>query len=476
MHSKLNMKVQDNMVTDIERTRLIPKPSTGQCFTLRDFKLEAALMVLFFGWHLTVAIMPNQLLKQTCLTRGYNITDCNKFIINNGTQEIEREVQPIAAQILTKIDQINFVVPAILSLFLGAWSDKFGRKNVICGVLCGFSLSLVSFCLISFIAEDNSSISPWTYLLCYLPMIFSGGYPSLLVASICFISDLSTESSRSFRLTVLEVVTFIGIFLGVASSSFILKLANPTTVFFILATCATLALLFAIAFIDESPQVPTDLKFYEQLGQLFKPKPVLEMMTTFVKPRLHNERKILWCLTIALTLTYFTIFGTFNLYYLFVREKFQWSLREATLFDSASTITAVFGSICGLRVLKKIMKLSDSSIAMLSMTSALIEALVKATAQTPTQIYIAPAIGLLKNLEMPMCRSLIANFIPKNEIGKVFSFITSFALLSGMLLAPLYTFVYSKTFTFFAGAYFLITASFCLINLTIILVIKNLKH
>lgn len=463
------------MEIDIERKRLIPEQNTAHRFTLRGFRLEPALIVLFFGWHLTLSVIPNQLLKQTCLIRGHNITDCNKLVSNNGSQEIEREVQPIVAQILTTIDQINYVVPAILSLFLGAWSDKFGRKNVICGIMFGFSLSLILFCLTSFIAEDNSSISPWLYLLCYLPMIFSGGYPSLLVAAICYITDVTNESSRSFRLTVLEVITFIGIFLGVASSSFILKLTNPTTAFFILATCVTLASLYAIAFLNESLRVPTTLSFYDQMSQLFSPKPVLEMVTTFIKPRLRNERKILWCLTIALALTYFTIFGTYNLYYLFVREKFQWSLRESTLFDSAATITAVVGSMCGLSVLQRI-KFSDSSIAMLAMTSALFEALIKATAQTPAQIYIAPAFGLLKNLEIPMCRSLIANVIPKNEIGKVFSFINSFALVTGMFLAPLYTFVYSKTFTFFAGAYYLITASFCVINLIIILVIKNLKH
>lgn len=82
-----------------ETTTLLPKANTSS-FHWHDFKIEPALACVLFGWYLSLIIIPNQLLRQTCLTRGFNATDCDRLVDNNGTKEIEERVQPEVSTIL----------------------------------------------------------------------------------------------------------------------------------------------------------------------------------------------------------------------------------------------------------------------------------------------------------------------------------------------------------------------------------------
>lgn len=56
---------------------------------------------------------------------------------NNDTQSLEKEVQKYATVVGTVKSIIEAVAPAILSTFLGVWSDTHGRKPLIVWPLFG---------------------------------------------------------------------------------------------------------------------------------------------------------------------------------------------------------------------------------------------------------------------------------------------------------------------------------------------------
>lgn len=70
---------------------------------------------------------------------------------------------------------INSIIPAVMSLFIGPWSDKFGRKAVICATFAGFTVSLASFGALSYMSDLLPMVNPWLYLLPYIPVIVTGG-------------------------------------------------------------------------------------------------------------------------------------------------------------------------------------------------------------------------------------------------------------------------------------------------------------
>lgn len=459
-----------------ERKSLLPKKTRESFEVTRNFPLEPALILVFFGWYLAVAIVPNQLLQQTCLIYGFNAIDCLHLDSTNGTKEIENKIQPHVAAIIMTIALLSSIVPAFLGLFLGPWTDRFGRKKVICATMFGYLMALVTLSCISKITESNLLVTPWIYVVPYIFIVITGGHPTLIVSILCYVTDTSDEASRSTRLTIIEAIIFIGILSGTASCSYVLKWTSPSTVFIISMGCVMVGFIYTICFVAESLEIRETGKFPDQFRALFSIEPLVEMFKSGFKQRLYGERKILWCLILILSFSLFISHGTRDVSYLFVRAKFQWTLKDATLYESASTFASIVGSFVGLAVLKKCFGLTDTSITAIAVFSALADSLIKLTAQNSTDMYIASATYVLNKLTVPLCRSLIATVIPKNEIAKVFSFISTIEALSTLIASPLYTFVYTQTFTFYAGAFYIITSAVCVIKLILVFYVMILKR
>lgn len=56
---------------------------------------------------------------------------------NNGSREIEEAVQKYATFVTMLRTIVESVAPAVLSLFLGVWSDTHGRKPLVVWPLLG---------------------------------------------------------------------------------------------------------------------------------------------------------------------------------------------------------------------------------------------------------------------------------------------------------------------------------------------------
>lgn len=152
----------------------------GHVSKRRSYTLEPALILLFFGSNLAGSIVPNQLLKQTCLTYGYNPDDCAN-LSGNATKDIEEHIQPHVAEIMMTDTLINSIIPAVMSLFIGPWTDRFGRKKVIIATFFGFAASRASLAGVSILADQLPMINPWLYVLPSIPVILVGGWPTLIV-------------------------------------------------------------------------------------------------------------------------------------------------------------------------------------------------------------------------------------------------------------------------------------------------------
>lgn len=447
---------------------ILPKSEKDRRRPVRwNFGLEPGLFSLYFAFNLTNAILQNQLLKQACLELGYNLTICSNLNTDDVTKAVEEEVQPHVANINSSILVLNSIVPAIYSLLLGSWTDKFGRKKVLMMSFTGYTSTLGLITLFSYISDNVQPLSPWYYVIAEIPMCLMGGWPTLDIAVCCYVTDLSDEKNRSFRLGFITFLNFLSSFAAYFSSSFILEASSSSIVFIISFSIATVAFIYTIFIVDESIVVASDVSGFNQFMEIFSISRVKEVFSTLFKKRLMKERRMLWCLMAIVTLVVFTMHGNGTVNYLFVREKFGWDLREWTVFDSTNTVITVGGLFIGLILLKKTLQISDMKIALLALMSAIIDSTFKAFATQPYQLYLSSGFGMFRLLATPLFRSIMSNILPHNEIGKVFSATTAFEALSGLGAGPLYTKVYNKTFTSFPGAFNLITSSVFLVDLII---------
>lgn len=70
----------------------------------------------------------------------HSVDECKIFLApekNNETRSLEEEVQKYATFVQTVKTVIESIVPAVLSMFLGVWSDTHGRKPLVVWPLFG---------------------------------------------------------------------------------------------------------------------------------------------------------------------------------------------------------------------------------------------------------------------------------------------------------------------------------------------------
>jgi PCFT/HCP family folate transporter-like MFS transporter 1/3 len=156
--------------------------------------------------------------------------------------------------------------------------------------------------------------------------------------------------------------------------------------------------------------------------------------------------------------------GTSNIFYLFEREKFNWTVKDANLYDSATMTISIFGTLSGLFVLKHLLKVPDIIIIVVSLGSKIAATVVITLATLWWHLYFASMIGFIGSLYGSMCRSMISQSVERHEIGKIFAVTTALEAVSTLIAAPFYTFIYTKTYKNFASAFNLITIAILTIN------------
>ncbi|KAJ9589176.1 hypothetical protein L9F63_028040, partial [Diploptera punctata] len=114
--------------------------------------------------------------------------------------------------------------PAFISLFLGPWSDKYGRKFLM--------------------------ISPM-----FAPVVFSGGLMSLLASCAAMIADISAPDRRSLRMGIFDICITLGFVFGAVLFLYIFDILHMGAVFthVVASDLDYLGLLFQYAlFVEES--------------------------------------------------------------------------------------------------------------------------------------------------------------------------------------------------------------------------------
>ncbi|KAG5677489.1 hypothetical protein PVAND_007246 [Polypedilum vanderplanki] len=393
------------------------------------------------------------------------MTICTHLNTDNYTKTIEEEIQPQVAKINMSILLLNSIFPALFSLILGSWSDIFGRKKILMLAFTGYTCTIGLITLFSYISDNINPLTPWVYFFAEMPMTFMGGWTCLDVSVCCYAADLSSQQNRSIRLGTITFLNFFASAIAYFCSSYILNATNITFVFIIAISCAAAAFLWSIFIIDETIEPPIEVSKFDQIKEIFSTSRIHEIFTTLCKRRPQKCRKTLWSLMTVPILVVFTMHGNGTLNYLFVREKFAWSLREWTIFESTNTIISVSGLFIGLLLLKKTFKFSDITLGIVALTSLLVDALMKAFAQKSYLLYLSSGITPFRLLATPMFRSVMSVIVPHQEIGKIYSLTTCFEALSGLGAGPLYTVIYNNTFTVFPGAYHLLSACIFFFNL-----------
>ncbi|XP_073847557.1 probable peptidoglycan muropeptide transporter SLC46 [Musca autumnalis] len=501
----------------------------------RYYLVEPAVLILVFAYNLSATVWKNQIIYQTCTTIfHHNETDCKKLSTRNASdyiKSIETEVQSYTVVFFMTNSLIQSIVPALCGTFVGAWSDRFGRKPLLIASFTGYFLFYALTCVISHLS-DSYELDPWYYILPSLPLSLLGDGVTYSVATFCYISDVSTANERPYRMNLYEAVIYIGLMLGSFISGYIYNAYESSTlIFFISAMCILSATLVVIFIIPESlnlrritycnvthevenPQTSANISKKQQqqqphnteahsnnnsnstihgdqgeeeivensphsknrLRKLFDIDHLKAMYSTCFKTRDFETRSVILLIVACLLTCAFIVEGSTTVFYLFVREKFQWTVKDFTTYETISILIPILGNIFGVWLLRKVFKMQILTVAIYALLSQTFSNLMKGFAAINWQLYLAIGLGILKSVVNPMLRTVLTNLLPANELGKIFSFISAIQAFMPFVASPLYTIIYRSTLTSFPGLFNVINANLFIVAICFILVILRKKQ
>ncbi|XP_066138566.1 probable peptidoglycan muropeptide transporter SLC46 isoform X2 [Euwallacea fornicatus] len=403
--------------------------------------VEVTVFLTFFGFFLCGSINTNLMIYRTCtVTLGKDKHNCS--LLGNSAdpkiKALEKLVQPKADIISMVKSLVDGLSSAILCLFVGPWSDRFGRKPVIVINLIGIVLMNVVMVLFSIF----ETVSPWYMIVCSVPIILTGGGASLLTVMFAYLTDVTSGQNRGFRMGVFETVMAVAVLLGSASSSYVYSAINYITVYAIAGFSSLLALVHALCFIPES------LPNREHTGRFkafFNVRNPAGMFRTSFQSRAHFNRAIILLLVLTLALYFIAIIGCSSVNFLFLRAKFQWTLQKYTWFNSGTSVLWITSTMVVVYVFHHKLHVAESKLILSGFVSLAIGAVVEGLARVDWLIYAAAIISYPSGGISPMTRSLLSKLVEPEEAGKIFAFFNLVQNLLSLVGAPTYTTLYNAT-------------------------------
>ncbi|XP_016971231.2 proton-coupled folate transporter [Drosophila rhopaloa] len=422
----------------------------------RSLILEPAVFLVFFGRFLTDAVYQNQILYQTCVTvMKYNATECEPFLgtdrASDEVKKIEGQVQEYASTITMISSMLESTVPAIVSLFLGPWSDKFGRRPILLSTFSGFFVSAIILVVLTQITTATN-ISPWWFLLSSVPSVFSGGTCALITILYCHVSDVATEEKRAMRMVTMEAALGLGMMAGGVASGYLYAATGASTLFILVGSIISIALIYVYFFVPESLK-SEDLQTGSRIREFFRLDLVKVLVRTCIKKRENYDRAIIWFVMMSLTLCIFAMEGENTVNYMFMRKQFDYTVQDYSVFNAARVVIQVVGSTIAMILLRRLLGLSTIMMTLLAFACCVLESTVRATAVYRSEMYLALIVGMMRGVMSPMCKAILSHVTPSSELGKIFSLTTSLQSISPLGAAPLYTTVYQATVNFYPGLF-----------------------
>lgn len=268
-------------------------------YLFSEITVEPCLFVYMLCTALSSLAVQNMHLEKSCrVNYAFSEEICDRIRDRNttGLEAEVNQVQSLVAKIVAWKFPLQTGIPAVMVLFVGAWSDK-TKKRKICILFpfLGEIITNIGLLLATYYFYELSLIG--TALIEALPAAFSGSYVVIFMGMYSFMADRTTEESRTFRLGLVTICVSLGTPSGTALSGILLRSLGYYGVFSTLICLHASALIYGVFRLEdvlpteESGSVCGDGR--SKLGQLMNDVFGLVKNTVLVavRPRAFGMRK-----------------------------------------------------------------------------------------------------------------------------------------------------------------------------------------
>ncbi|ROT74993.1 hypothetical protein C7M84_006477 [Penaeus vannamei] len=363
---------------------------------------------------------------------------------------------------------IMSIIPLIFVLFMGAWSDKYGRKIPLLMTLIGHVMYAGGYLL------SNWQTS-WPVEVIYFVTVLEalgGGNVGLLSTH----SQLSVVPRGS-------VGTLVG--------ALVIKYGGYNLALLLVLLAYLSAVLYVVFVIKEShgPFAKTALQAHGSAKQepspdskevsklrmasdFFNWRRVVESFKTAFRQREGNARKFIMAIILSNMLRRVAR-GFFM--YMFVRRALSWEATDYGYWVTYRNLLAAIGSLFLVPILTKMLSFTDASLAVLGSLSIMGEYVCYSLVNGVSQaflMWLGPPVGVISNASVIAFRSLSTKLVSKEEKGRISAVMAAMNGLMPMIAYAAYSPIYYTTVDTLPAAQFFFGASLNVLIMIIFIIMQ----
>ncbi|XP_050352810.1 uncharacterized protein LOC126775092 [Nymphalis io] len=473
--TKSNIRLTDKIEKETwrEKSKYILKQIK---YLFRETTVEPCLFVYMLCTGLSSLAVQNMHLEKSCRV-NFQFGDeiCDRIRDRNTTGlELElNQVQSLVATVVAWKFPLQTSIPAVMVLFIGAWSDK-TKKRKICilvpfigEIIANIGLLFATYYFYELSLTANALIEA-------LPAAFSGSYIIIFMGMYSFMADRTTVENRTFRLGLVTICVSLGTPTGTALSGILLRTLGYYGVFSVLICLYTISFIYGLLRLEDvlPPDEDKTLVQGEKQNNLKKVfQEVFGMVANTVlvaiRPRAFGMRKQILSVIILYILMVGPLYGDSQVSYLYAIRKFNFNEVEYSVYGTINIVLGLFGTFFCITVLCKKLHMQDSVIGGIAGVSRIAGCLVFALAPTRAWFYSAPLFNIFSHTGLTAVRSIATKSVAAEEVAKLSSVMGVMEAIAPSIYMPTSSFIYVKTIESFPGAFYLFDAALTLVALAV---------
>lgn len=429
--------------------------------------VEPVIASYIFGGGFCLTAINNLEFEKSCrVDNSFNDTICEAILnadFANYTDE-NLKVQEVISAMHSWQQPIQNVVPIILILFLGPYSDRHKiRKPFLIAPLIGEFIAAIGL-LLCVVYMREWPVAVQGVLQTIIPSFF-GAQTMLVTAVFSYIADVSTEEMRTLRMGIVQLVlsAVFPIALTISGSSF--SALGYYWTFGIAACLYLFGILYAYFMIKEKRKAES---YKTTLQDMLDPTLIVDMFSLIFVNKPGRKRIFVIAIMAVSFLSLGVDGGELSVFFLFVQQYLTWLPQDYSYFIAYNTIIHLIGTAAGVWFFTKLWKLSDHNIINISFADKVISNIFLAFATTNTLLYIATFVSIITGLDNVAIRSLSTKIVTENDFAKIQSLFGIFEALGQAAAAPVYNTIYINSYTTFPGLFFILSAILIFVCMLII--------
>lgn len=222
-------------------------------YFLHETTVEPCLFIYMICTAISSLAVQNMHLEKSCrVNYQYGDEVCDRIRARNttGLEQELKNVQSLVAQVMAWKFPLMTGVPALMLLFVGAWSDR-TKKRKICILfpMVGEIISNIGLLLATYFLNEWSLES--TVLIEALPPAFTGSYIIIFMGMYTFMTDRTTFEDRTFRIGLVTIFVNLGTPTGTAVSGILLRAVGYYGVFSIVLVLHSISFIYGLIRLED---------------------------------------------------------------------------------------------------------------------------------------------------------------------------------------------------------------------------------